>query len=140
MPRRSSTVRSRSRTSRSSTASHAAQRSTRPGAGPNISVCASAHTRPHPAHRTDATVASAANTSASNYGNLLPTYVVVALIYILINLALGWFSHWLERKLRTRRGGGKVVQIDPAAQSDLMAARQQIEILDAPGIDEFKKS
>ena len=49
-------------------------------------------------------------------------------------------SHWLERKLRTRRGGGKVVQIDPAAQSDLMAARQQIEILDAPGIDEFKKS
>ena len=63
-----------------------------------------------------------------------------SLIYILINLALGWFSHWLERKLRTRRGGGKVVQIDPAAQSDLMAARQQIEILDAPGIDEFKKS
>lgn len=82
----------------------------------------------------------AANTSASNYGNLLPTYVVVAIIYILINLALGAFSHWLERKLRTRRGGGKVVQIDPAAQSDLMAARQQIEILDAPGIDEFKKS
>jgi hypothetical protein len=33
-----------------------------------------------------------------------------------------------------------VVQIDPAAQSDLMAARQQIEILDVPGIDEFKKT
>ena len=81
-----------------------------------------------------------ANTSASNYGNLLPTYVVVALIYILINLALVWLSHWLERKLRTRRGGvGKVVKIDPAAQNDLMAARQQIEILDAPGIDEFKR-
>lgn len=81
----------------------------------------------------------AANTSASNYGNLLPTYVVVALIYIVINMALGWLSIWLERKLRTRRGGGKVVKIDPAAQNDLMAARQQIEILDAPGIDEFKK-
>ena len=31
----------------------------------------------------------AANTSASDYGNLLPTYFVVAVIYILINLALG---------------------------------------------------
>lgn len=81
----------------------------------------------------------AANTSASNYGNLLPTYVVVALIYIVINMALGWLSIWLERKLRTRRGGGKVVKIDPADQNDLMAARQQIEILDAPGIDEFKR-
>jgi len=81
----------------------------------------------------------AANTSASSYGNLLPTYVVVAVIYILINLALGYLSTVLERKLRTRRGGGKTVKIDPAAQSDLMAARQQIEILDVPGIDEFKK-
>jgi glutamate transport system permease protein len=81
----------------------------------------------------------AANTSASNYGNLLPTYIVVAVIYILINLALGYLSQWLERKMRTRRGGGKVVQIDPAAQTDLLAARQEIEILDAPGIDEFKR-
>ena len=81
----------------------------------------------------------AANTSASNYGNLLPTYVVVAVIYILINLALGALSTWLERKLRTRRAGGKLVRIDPAAQTDLMAARQEIEILDAPGIDEIKR-
>lgn len=81
----------------------------------------------------------AANTSASNYGNLLPTYVVVALIYILINLALTWLSHWLERKLRTRRGGGRVVKIDSAAQNDLMAARQEIEIENAPGIDEFRR-
>ncbi|WP_420121263.1 amino acid ABC transporter permease [Nakamurella sp.] len=81
----------------------------------------------------------AANTSASNYGNLLPTYVVVALIYILINLALGWLSHWLERKLRTRRGGSRIVKIDSAAQSDLMAARQEIEIENVPGIDEFRR-
>lgn len=74
----------------------------------------------------------AANTSASNYGNLLPTYFVVAVIYILINLALGALSHWLERKLRTRRGG-KVVRIDPAAQTDLMAARQEIEIVTDAG-------
>ena len=81
----------------------------------------------------------AANTSASNYGNLLPTYVVVAVIYILINLALGYMSTYLERKLRTRRGGGKVIKIDSAAQSDLMAARQRVEVLDQPGITEFDK-
>ena len=81
----------------------------------------------------------AANTSASNYGNLLPTYVVVAVIYILINLALGYLSTYLERKLRTRRGGGKVVKIDAGAQTDLMAARQQVEVLDQPGITEFDR-
>jgi glutamate transport system permease protein len=80
-----------------------------------------------------------AGNSAIAYGNLLPTYFVVAVIYILINLALGRLSGYLERKLRTRRGGGQVVKIDPAAQTDLMAARQEIEILDAPGIDEFKR-
>jgi glutamate transport system permease protein len=77
----------------------------------------------------------AANTSASNYGNLLPTYFVVAVIYILINLALGYLSTYLERKLRMRRGGGRVVRIDPAAQTDLMSARQQVEVLDVPGVD-----
>ncbi len=82
----------------------------------------------------------AANTSASNYGNLLPTYVVVAVIYILINLALGWLSHWLERKLRTRRGGrgAQVVVTDVGEQTDLLG-RQEVMILDEPGIDEFNK-
>ncbi len=82
----------------------------------------------------------AANTSASNYGNLLPTYVVVAVIYILINLALGWLSHWLERKLRTRRGGrgAQVVVQDVGGQTDLLG-RQEVMILDEPGIDEFNK-
>jgi len=81
----------------------------------------------------------AANTSASNYGNLLPTYVVVAIIYIIINLLLNSLSHYLERKLRTRKRGGKVIKIDAGTQGDLMAARQEIEILDVPGIDEFKR-
>lgn len=80
-----------------------------------------------------------AGNSASAYGNLLPTYFVVAVIYILINLLLGWLSQWLERQLRTRRPGVRVVKIDAAAQTDLMAARQQIEVLEEPGIDEFKK-
>lgn len=81
----------------------------------------------------------AANTSASAYGNLLPTYVVVAVIYIVINLALGYLSVYLERKLRTRRGGGKVIHIDIAEQSDLMSARQNIEILEEPDLGEFRK-
>jgi glutamate transport system permease protein len=77
----------------------------------------------------------AGSTSASAYGNLLPTYFVIAVMYVLINLALGQFSVYLERRLRTRRGGGPVVKIDAGAQTDLLAARQQIEILDVPGID-----
>lgn len=81
----------------------------------------------------------AANTSASAYGNLLPTYVVVALIYIVINLALGYLSIYLERILRTRRGGAKVVHIDQAEQSDLLAARQEIEVLEEPNFNEFRK-
>lgn len=78
----------------------------------------------------------AANTSASNYGNLLPTYVVVAVIYIVINLALTTLSSYLERKLRTRRGGRRrVVAVGAGEQSDLLAARQSVTVLDEPGLD-----
>lgn len=78
----------------------------------------------------------AANTSASAYGNLLPTYLVVAVIYIVINLALTHLSTVIERKMRERKGGGRTVKVDPATQNDLLAARQQIEVLEDPGIDE----
>ncbi len=44
----------------------------------------------------------AASTSASYYKNLLPTYVVIAVIYILLNLSLAWMASVTERKLRTR--------------------------------------
>jgi glutamate transport system permease protein len=47
----------------------------------------------------------AASTSATYYKNLLPTYVVVALIYILLNLALAWSASVVERRLRTRGAG-----------------------------------
>ena len=56
----------------------------------------------------------AANTSASFYGNLLPTYLVVAVIYIVINLALGYLSiypgtqapdpSWRRQGRQDRRG------------------------------------
>ena len=42
----------------------------------------------------------------------------------------------LERRLRTRRGGGRVVRIDEAEQTDLLATRQEIEIVNVPGVDE----
>ncbi|MEP6561414.1 MAG: amino acid ABC transporter permease [Nakamurella sp.] len=80
----------------------------------------------------------AANTSASSYGNLLPTYLVVAVIYILINLLLSALSTYLERKLRTRRGGKRVQVAFETEQTDLLG-RQDITILDEPGLDEFKR-
>ena len=45
-------------------------------------------------------------TAASAYRNLLPTYVVIALIYIVLNLSLTKLASALERRLRTRGGGG----------------------------------
>jgi len=82
----------------------------------------------------------AANTSASTYQNLLATYVVIALMYIAVNLALGKLSNVLEKRLRTRKGGGgKRVQIvETGGESDLLA-RQAVMVVDVPGIDEFKK-
>ena len=74
----------------------------------------------------------------SNYGNLLPTYVVVAVIYIIINMLLNSLSTYLERKLRTRRGGRRVAIIQAGTESDLLE-RQEIVVLDAPGVDEFNK-
>ncbi|MET0865768.1 MAG: amino acid ABC transporter permease [Nakamurella sp.] len=80
----------------------------------------------------------AANTSASSYGNLLPTYIVVAVIYIVINLLLSTLSNYLERKLRTRRGGKRVEVAFQGEQTDLLG-RQDVTIVDVPGIDEFKR-
>ncbi len=48
----------------------------------------------------------------TNVGNVIPTAIVVAAIYIVINLALTGLAGWLERRqrggvrLRRRRGGG----------------------------------
>ncbi|MET3806986.1 glutamate transport system permease protein [Nakamurella sp. UYEF19] len=46
----------------------------------------------------------AASTAASFYKNLLPTYVVVGVIYILLNVALTFAASRLERRLRNRAG------------------------------------
>ncbi|MDX6743457.1 amino acid ABC transporter permease [Actinocorallia sp. A-T 12471] len=51
----------------------------------------------------------------SNFGNLIPAAVVVALIYILINLVLGWAAARLEaRSRRGRRSAAAPVTAPPA--------------------------
>lgn len=35
-----------------------------------------------------------------NHGNLIPAAIVIALIYIAINLMLSALAHWLERRSR----------------------------------------
>jgi glutamate transport system permease protein len=39
----------------------------------------------------------------SNYGNLIPAAIVVTTVYVAMNMALGYFANWLER--RSRRSG-----------------------------------
>lgn len=49
-------------------------------------------------------LASARNITALE-GNVVATYVVIAIIFIVVNFALTSVASWLERKLRNRRGG-----------------------------------
>lgn len=81
----------------------------------------------------------AANTSASSYGNLLQTYVLVAVIYIVINLALTWLAGLLERRLRTRRGGRARVTVTQVGEQTDLLGRQDVTVVDVPGVDEFKQ-
>lgn len=47
---------------------------------------------------------------AANYGNVVPAAIVVAVIYILLNLALSYLANWLEqRNRRSRRTAARSV-------------------------------
>ncbi|MGW4197251.1 amino acid ABC transporter permease [Streptomyces sp. NPDC005004] len=53
---------------------------------------------------------SARSTLAANYANVIQSFVVVAVIYIVLNAALTSFASWLERRLRrSKRGTGTVL-------------------------------
>ncbi|MFJ9559584.1 amino acid ABC transporter permease [Streptomyces fuscichromogenes] len=53
---------------------------------------------------------TARGTLAANYANVIPSFVVVAVVFILLNLALTTFASWLERRLRrSKRGTGTVL-------------------------------
>lgn len=55
------------------------------------------------------------------YGNTIPTLIVVAIIFIVLNLLLSWFASWLENKLAKRKKaprGAKPVHEAPASVVD----------------------
>lgn len=52
------------------------------------------------------------------YGNTIPTLIVVAIIFIVLNLLLSWFASWLENKLARRKKapkGAKPVHSAPSS-------------------------
>ncbi|MFE9769917.1 amino acid ABC transporter permease [Streptomyces sp. NPDC005808] len=64
---------------------------------------------------------SSRSTLAANYANVIPSFIVVAIIYIIVNFILTSFAGWLEGRLRrSKKGTGVVlgedaVEINPAA-------------------------
>ncbi|MCF4140651.1 amino acid ABC transporter permease [Streptomyces sp. Tue 6430] len=64
---------------------------------------------------------NARSTLAANYANVVPSFIVVALIYIVVNFVLTSFASWLEARLRrSKRGTGAV--LDPDEVEDNPAA------------------
>jgi glutamate transport system permease protein len=51
-------------------------------------------------------------TLASLQGNLIPTFIVIAAIFIIINYLLTRLAHYLERRLQARKRGPKQPQLD----------------------------
>ncbi|MGW0187975.1 amino acid ABC transporter permease [Streptomyces sp. NPDC003362] len=67
-------------------------------------------------------------TLAANYANVIPSFIVVAIIYIVLNFVLTSFASWLEGKLRrSKRSTGAVLHAEDV--DDLNAA----EVGGAPG-------
>ncbi|WP_405619924.1 amino acid ABC transporter permease [Streptomyces sp. NBC_00076] len=64
---------------------------------------------------------NARQTLAAVYANVIPSFIVVAVIYIVLNFLLTSFASWLERRLRrSKKGTGVVlgednVEVNPAA-------------------------
>ncbi|MFJ3418180.1 MULTISPECIES: amino acid ABC transporter permease [unclassified Streptomyces] len=55
------------------------------------------------------------STLAANYANVVASFIVVGIIYILLNLALTTFASWLERRLRrSKKSTGATVDLDDA--------------------------
>ncbi|MFC4500078.1 MULTISPECIES: amino acid ABC transporter permease [Streptomyces] len=60
-------------------------------------------------------------TLAANYANPIPSFIVVAVIFIALNFILTTFASWLERRLRrSKRSTGAVLGVDKV--DDLNAA------------------
>jgi glutamate transport system permease protein len=56
----------------------------------------------------------------NNYGNLIPAALVVTVIYIAMNMTLGYFANWLERRSRrSRKSSARPVGAPAAAGADI---------------------
>jgi glutamate transport system permease protein len=64
-------------------------------------------------------------TLASLEGNIIPTFIVIAAIFILINYLLTRLARYLERRLQRRRRGLKVAQVSTIV-SPSMASRSAL--------------
>lgn len=65
---------------------------------------------------------TARQTLAANYANVIPSFIVVAIIYIIVNFILTSFASWLEQRLRrSKKSTGAVLgaedmeELNPAA-------------------------
>ncbi|WP_406453739.1 amino acid ABC transporter permease [Streptomyces sp. NBC_01622] len=55
------------------------------------------------------------STLAANYANVVASFIVVGIIYILLNLVLTTFASWLERRLRrSKKSTGATVALEDA--------------------------
>lgn len=60
------------------------------------------------------------STLAANYANVIPSFIVVGIIYIIVNFILTSFASWLEKRLRrSKKSTGAVLgedtEVNPAA-------------------------
>ncbi|MCQ6555354.1 amino acid ABC transporter permease [Streptomyces sp. C10-9-1] len=65
---------------------------------------------------------NARGTLAANYANVIPSFIVVALVFIVLNLILTSFASWLERRLRrAKRSSGAVLHAEQAGAEEPVA-------------------
>jgi glutamate transport system permease protein len=68
-------------------------------------------------------------TLASLEGNIIPTFIVIAAIFIIINYLLTRLAHYLERRLQARRRGPRIPEGQPLVSPEMAAGGA----LTAPG-------
>jgi glutamate transport system permease protein len=69
---------------------------------------------------------NARKTLAANYANVIPSFIIVAVVFIVLNLLLTALASWLESRLRrSRRGTGTVLGADAGTDLNAPGEAQQ---------------